>query len=548
MARTGGVSCQQGLRRLDEHQVLQVLLFLPPQSSASVRATSRSGAVAKAAGSEPLWAAHAERAFGLAGVAACKGPQGEDCASSWARAFALWHGAAREVGLRAPGEAPAASPLPARWIALWCRLQRWLQKHAPAVAGTLRPAACPAAFAQLAEHGLDGAQPGVFGLWRVIDGQDAPMEHQATELGMRQLSRDDEWSHGLLGGYAAYDHDVSTILLPMHAAIRLTVMFRELIPSLAAQHPTKLAFACSYNLSKAFFVDVRNGGVWVWTRRARPLLEAAAPASVGTFAEATRVRLRNLNSQPDLNNRVGTLTTFDRDSDRWQVRMDDGLGMQLIKEANLELTDAGGEEPMPGLFRWLEEFTRRLEGGIYVVKPLRPEQETEQRTTRGISLFPATGAELSRCVTQGVEVTASCVYMPENRQGWTYSIALRLVGTAAERGYETCQLDQRHWVIQEDGRNAEHVRGGGVVGFFPILADGGWLLNEQSDPNLQYSQGDGHVPGEFRYQSCSGRSRRMRGSFSGDLTFIPGTRRQPTGPAFQARLEEFRLCIPEFIY
>eukprot|EP00415_Alexandrium_ostenfeldii_P000033 UN0033 len=159
------------------------------------------------------------------------------------------------------------------------------------------------------------------------------------------------------------------------------------------------------------------------------------------------------------------------------------------------------------------------------------------------------GPELSRCVTQGVEVTASAVYIPEHPQnGWTYSIALRLVGTAEERGYKTCQLSVRDWYIQEDGHDPEHVRGDGVIGFFPILADGGWMLNRESDPNMQYSRPHGLINSAFRYQSCSGRNRSMRGYFSGTLTFIPGTRRQPTGKPFEARLEKFRLRVPDYIY
>mmetsp|Transcript_108213 Transcript_108213/g.328906 ORF Transcript_108213/g.328906 Transcript_108213/m.328906 type:complete len:548 (-) Transcript_108213:264-1907(-) len=547
MAGIGEVLRQEGQAAFDEHQVLQVLLFLPPACAASVRATSQAGALARAAGSEPLWAAHAGRIFGLAGEAACQGPQGVTC-SSWAFAFQLWHSAAREVGLSAIGEAPACAPLPARWIALWCRLRRWLQEHAPGVGSTLRSAADSEALAQLAAHGFDGAHPGVLGLWRVIDGQDAAVEQQlAAELGMRALSRCDEWSRGLLGGYSVYEHDVSTVLLPVRVAIRLTAFLREHIPALEVEHPTKLAFACSYNLSKVFFVEVRAGGVWAWTRRPRPLLEPAAPASAGGLAEGAQVRLRNLQARPDLNGQLGTLASFERDRGRWQVRAEGASGVHLIKEENLEPT-AAREELVPGLLRWFEEFTQRLELGVYSTMALRPERVSEVQATRGISLFPAAGPELSRCVTKGVEVTASCVYMPEHRQGWTYSIALRLVGSASERGYKTCQLDVRHWVIQEDGREAEHVRGEGVVGFFPILADGGWLLNEESDPNEQYSQPHGHVQGEFRYQSCSGRSQSMKGTFSGDLTFIPGTRRRPTGPPFQARLENFRLCVPEYIY
>lgn len=146
-------------------------------------------------------------------------------------------------------------------------------------------------------------------------------------------------------------------------------------------------------------------------------------------------------------------------------------------------------------------------------------------------------------------MTGACIYMPEHPQGWTYSITFRLVGTAAERGFKTCQLDTRMWEIQDDGgQRPEHVQGEGVVGFFPILTDGGWIKNQESDPHSQYPGPDGIVEGVFRYQSCAGRRPSMSGQFGGKLVFVPGTRGKPEGAAFQARLMPFRLSIPEYIY
>merc|ERR1711920_596122 len=104
----------------------------------------------------------------------------------------------------------------------------------------------------------------------------------------------------------------------------------------------------------------------------------------------------------------------------------------------------------------------------------------------------------------GVEITAAAVYMAEHPQGWTYRISCGLVEDKATRGYETCQLHVRHWVIQEEGQEAQHVNGDGVIGFFPILCDGGWILNEQSDPHGQYQSANGRQNGPFSYQSCSG--------------------------------------------
>ncbi|CAK0796698.1 unnamed protein product, partial [Prorocentrum cordatum] len=54
--------------------------------------------------------------------------------------------------------------------------------------------------------------------------------------------------------------------------------------------------------------------------------------------------------------------------------------------------------------------------------------------------------------------------------------------------------------------------------------------------------------GAFCYQSCSGRTASMRGTFGGEVTFVPGTRRRPTGEPFQARVQPFRLHVPEYMY
>ena len=55
---------------------------------------------------------------------------------------------------------------------------------------------------------------------------------------------------------------------------------------------------------------------------------------------------------------------------------------------------------------------------------------------------------------------------------------MQLVGTTEERGYETCQLYLRHWVIT-GGPQTQHVNGEGVIGLFPILTEDGWLVNQE---------------------------------------------------------------------
>eukprot|EP00930_Biecheleria_cincta_P033228 TRINITY_DN23007_c0_g1_i1.p1 TRINITY_DN23007_c0_g1~~TRINITY_DN23007_c0_g1_i1.p1 ORF type:complete len:515 (+),score=56.21 TRINITY_DN23007_c0_g1_i1:26-1570(+) len=196
-----------------------------------------------------------------------------------------------------------------------------------------------------------------------------------------------------------------------------------------------------------------------------------------------------------------------------------------------------------GILCWMEEYIRRLEQQIYQVAVPGPGSPMS-----GISLFPQ-GEGMSLGCARGVEVTGSCVYMPEHPQGWCYSIALRLVDTSQDRGFSSCQLKSRRWMIQEDGREPEYVEGEGVVGMFPILMDEGWLLNAQSDPHDQYHSGEVcTVPGPFRYQSCAGRNASMKGYMSGELWFVPGTITSPTGASFSVTLPPFRLAVPEYIF
>jgi len=229
--------------------------------------------------------------------------------------------------------------------------------------------------------------------------------------------------------------------------------------------------------------------------------------------------------------------------------MEDGSDVvHLLKPENLASLTAEQpwqEESSDGLVRWFECYVRRLEDGVYGRNALVPEGGS---ATAGINLFPISGPKLSRCVTRNVEVTAASIFMPEQEKGWTYSITFQLVGDPSEWGFETCQLQVRTWIIQEEGKSAQHVNGEGVIGLFPILKEGGWLLNSESDPHGQYSQKRGFVPGPFRYQSASGRMAGGRGSFGGHVTFFPGTVKKPTGPPFQVKVPTFQLRVPKYNY
>jgi uncharacterized protein affecting Mg2+/Co2+ transport len=246
-----------------------------------------------------------------------------------------------------------------------------------------------------------------------------------------------------------------------------------------------------------------------------------------------------------------------------------------------------------GMLCWLETLARRVADGTYAAAPMQP----GDAATRGLCLFPqrnpaphapgpgtsagsaasnaaasatpaasapaalgrrSGGAVHTVCASRGVEVSASVLYMPEQGQ-WTYSISMRLVPPgepghvpATERGFETCQLRSRHWAVElggSTGRALEHVRGDGVVGAFPVLKEGSHRADQQatrafSPAALREGQ---WAPGGFVYQSCSGRSA-PGGSFGGELTFVPGTLKVPTGEAFEVDVLPFALDVPDFLF
>jgi uncharacterized protein affecting Mg2+/Co2+ transport len=223
--------------------------------------------------------------------------------------------------------------------------------------------------------------------------------------------------------------------------------------------------------------------------------------------------------------------------------------------------DTGSVDPpkQDDFLRYLEEYARRLATGQYRVGKLG----THADDPDGITLFPQppiTGGPesllkslassiplVSRAVTRGVEVMGSAVFAREaedSNMGFIYCIRCRLLRpgedgyqSAAQRGFETCQLSTRHWLITNDttGRTSI-VEGQGVIGMYPVLREDG------------YENGNEFFPGVFQYQSCTG-AMGSTGSFGGHITFVPGRRGSHTGDPFMAELQPFLLDdTPNFLY
>jgi uncharacterized protein affecting Mg2+/Co2+ transport len=189
------------------------------------------------------------------------------------------------------------------------------------------------------------------------------------------------------------------------------------------------------------------------------------------------------------------------------------------------------EGPLSGrrkyLLRWLEEYLRRLQEGVYRYQPpdLTGEDTAQALASVNacmISLYPMTplynppspgagglgSAEeasagshetrsnigASRSVTRNVEVLACPAFIPEKSDPprrsffWSYSLRLRLLppdhpdyDPAIATGAQSCQLASRHWVVFEPkGEHPDHqqghsqrVDGEGVIGLYPLLQPGG---------------------------------------------------------------------------
>jgi ApaG protein len=79
---------------------------------------------------------------------------------------------------------------------------------------------------------------------------------------------------------------------------------------------------------------------------------------------------------------------------------------------------------------------------------------------------------LSSAITEGIRVTVSSVYVPEQsapqakRYVFAYTVKIMNEGSAA------AQLRTRHWIITDGNGKVEEVRGPGVVGQQPMLRPG----------------------------------------------------------------------------
>ncbi|KAK1270494.1 F-box protein SKIP16 [Acorus gramineus] len=194
------------------------------------------------------------------------------------------------------------------------------------------------------------------------------------------------------------------------------------------------------------------------------------------------------------------------------------------------LVKCEGVEAHDAMLLWLEEHGRRLRDGVIGIR--------EEWDLRIICQFPETPPACSTAVTNGVQVRASAVFVPEksgpkdeidDKYCFAYSIRMSLLsdGLILDGMYHSsCQLQSRHWIIRAGDAVIGDLKGEAVIGKYPLLA-----------PNK----------GEFVYQSCS-RMPSLTGSIEGSFTFVPGRIMSPKGRLFEVEVASFPLEVPGYIF
>jgi uncharacterized protein affecting Mg2+/Co2+ transport len=212
------------------------------------------------------------------------------------------------------------------------------------------------------------------------------------------------------------------------------------------------------------------------------------------------------------------------------------------------------------ILRWFEEHANRLHHDYYTIGTLLPDEIHYYSNITSLLKYPSVAdtTRCSRAVTRGIEIIASAVFIEEfkPRAMFVYSIRMRLLApndgeeymTPEQRGFRMCQLVSRQWMISKKATNrveptVQEVRGDGVVGYYPILVEGGYVSYYSDDEGMVCL---GDFPGCFKYQSCTEADE--PGSMEGFLQFSPGNMISPTGPAFNVRVAPFPLEYPQFLY
>jgi F-box protein 3 len=228
-------------------------------------------------------------------------------------------------------------------------------------------------------------------------------------------------THGIIGGYAFYDHWVNVHLSPLEQIVEETKEFYNEFNEEGVFNELNLVLvATSWFQPKTFLLNCSNGELYVGTNNLR-----------------------------------------------------EGEMIPCVPKSLIRLTD--NNMPQDGLLLWLEEHLRRLQSGMIKTRMLM--------TAKYLSLYPELPPSCISATTSGVKVVrASAVFVPEQhetrgpngRNLYTYSIRLSVPEACMLGGvyYSSYQLHSRHWIIRSRDTVVSEVHGEGVIGEYPVLSPG----------------------------------------------------------------------------
>ncbi|KAE8730847.1 F-box protein SKIP16 [Hibiscus syriacus] len=302
--------------------------------------------------------------------------------------------------------------------------------------------------------------------------------HDGQELRDKEHLRTTHGSTlGIIGGYSFHNNSVNVFLLPISQVI---VETRGFIRHLGFSSRSKyIVVAASSTVSeKLFFLNSTNGQLYVGTRNL-PI---------------------------------------------------DGEMIQCVPNALIRsVHNLRDYQQQDAMLLWLEEHGRRLENRIIKVR--------KEGGVRSINLFPEVPPLCSTAVTNGVQVRASAVFVPEftdlkgeaEKYTFAYSIRMSLLPEGCiinGMTFGSCQLSRRHWIIRANENIVSNVNGEAVIGKFPLLHPG---------------------EDEFVYESCTPLSC-YSGSVEGSFTFVPGRLADPKGGPFEVQVARFPLQKPDYVF
>lgn len=398
----------------------------------------------------------------------------------------------------------------------WTVARKWCKSEAPSVFDSL--------LEGVTEDDLDDAER-----YLCVRLPQAYRSILLFQNGQRNMKDEGHLFYGLFGGHIYYDVGVSTRLLPLQLVVQLTLAERQegILSATEVIIASDTLFGPTENIVLRRQDDARRPNRFFWLE-----------TTTGQVFVNGRHRL------------VDGKSAFLSVSDD-KGYLEDSIEPCTRYVPSGPLTDillkgrkADRSNTMDSVLRWFEEYVHRLQTGMYRAERLYKPSDR----TFGISIFPQWGDDMSCCCTNGVEVKASVVFIPEDstrtqrmrrRLGinpmlymFAYQIEFRLLSEAKqrERGIAepstTVQLKGRYWKIFNSDEHCKEVNGDAVVGHYPLLEAGG---------------------APFSYSSVTDCDK-LPGRMEGFFTFVQGSIETPTSEPFRVYCSEFPLAQPSFIF